>query len=167
MRLITETIKSIASREVYSNEWSAPFCDSILIYKKDMYSHTHPEWHTQEKELLQDCDLSDKYEQYATPYKITFIKFTERGFHIPQNKKCVYISLDEINTVHMSKHDSMHILGELDKVRATPSWKSDLWNKKQISTHELTKNEVFIAGNIVASCIYPITGNSFIQVEYE
>lgn len=167
MKLLTKTIESIASRKVYSNDWCAPFCDAILLYKKGMYSHTHPEWHTQEKELLQDCDVSNKHNGYTTPWKITFIKFSERGIHLPQNRKCIYISLKGTNIVHLTTNSPLHILGELDKIKTTPSWRADMWNQKKIQSHDIKEYELFIAGNTTSSCVYPETGNAFIQVEYE
>lgn len=170
MNLTISTIKSIASRNVWSSDWTCPFGDAILFYKNDhhlvSYHHTHPEWRKNHKEILKELDISEKAQKYQRPYKITLLRFKGRSFHQALNRKAVYISIGENIVLGCSK-PGHYLYGEIDKVNATPSWKSDFYDKKGIWNRYLEDEEFEIVGNLSTTMIYPQTGNMFIEVLYE
>lgn len=167
MNLTTSTIKSIASRNVWSSDWSAPFCKSILFYKKDFYSHTHPEWRNNEKEILKELDISRKNKGYKDVFRINLVSFTERGFHQPMTRKAIYISIGETKNIVLGcKQNSAFLLGEIDKVESVPSWENDFWDRKKIWNNEIYDEQYIVVGNLVTTCVYPRTNNLFIEVLY-
>lgn len=172
MKTTISTVKSIASRNVWSSDWSAPFCKAILFYKKSNhltpYNHTHPEWRKNKTKIFKELNLSDTSPNYSTPIKITLIKFTEKGFHQAMQRKAVYIPVGEGTFVTLGcKYNPIYILGEIDKVNSTPSWKKDFWDKKKIWTQVLEEGEYASVGNLQSSLIYPETGLMFLEVLYE
>jgi len=170
MNLTISTIKSIASRNVWSADWGMPFGDAILFYKHDIgrtdYNHTHPEWRNNQKEIMKELDISNKVSGYSRVMKITLYRFTERSFHQAMGRKAIYISLGE-NIILGSKRPGHHIYGEMDKVNATPSWKSDFYDKKKIWNSYVEDEEFEVVGNMATTMVYPKTGNMFIEVWYE
>lgn len=167
MNLTISTIKSIASRNVWSSDWTAPFCDAILFYKENFYNHTHPEWRTNSKEILKELDLSHKKSEFKTPFKITLIRFTQNGFHQVMPRKAAYISIGNNIALGAIKKSPDFLYGELDKVFATPSWAADFWNKKQIWNEHLEEGDEHLVGNLGVSCVYPQENNMFIEVIYK
>ena len=170
MNLTISTIKSIASRNVWSSDWACPFGDAILFYKDDRgranYHHTHPEWRNNYNQIFKELDISDKAEGYTKPIKITLFRFKSRSFHQALSRKAIYISLGE-NIILGSKRPGHHMYGEMDKVNSTPSWKSDFYDKKEIWNRYLEDEEFEVVGNMSTSMMYPQTGNMFIEVLYE
>ena len=55
----------------------------------------------------------------------------------------------------------------MDKVNATPSWKSDFYDLKQIWNKYLEDEEYELVGNLTTTMVYPKTGNMFIEVLYD
>ena len=170
MDLTISTIKSIASRNVWSSDWATPFGDCILFYKHDKgrtdYNHTHPEWRHNKKAILKELDLSHTHKEYHTPIKISLHRFGERGFHQALTRKAVYISIGE-NIILGCNKPGHYLYGEMDKVNATPSWKSDFYDLKQIWNKYLEDEEYELVGNLTTTMVYPKTGNMFIEVLYD
>ena len=172
MNLTISTIKSIASRNVWSSDWSAPFCKTIQFYKKsphlNPYNHTHPEWRKNKSDIFKELDLSDVSSNYSTPLKITLIKFTERGFHQAMQRKAIYLPIGKGTQVCLGcKYNPVYLLGELDKVNTTPSWKKDYWDKKQIWNQILEEGEYAVVGNLQTTLMFPEKDNMFLEVLYE
>lgn len=167
MNLTISVIKSVASRNVWSSDWSSPWCSTILFYKRGDYQHTHPVWQEYKQKVLRQLDLSETFPQYSTPMKITLIKFNERGFHQPMRRKAVYISLDSNILLGSGERDPVAIMGEIDKVHAIPSWRADFWDLKKIWVKDVEEDEYEIVGNKQVSCMYPETGHRFIEVLYK
>lgn len=171
MKLTISTIKSIASRNVWSSDWGAPFCDTIQFYKDsphlETYHHTHPEWRANKFNILKELDISNIHPNYSTPIKITLIKFTRKGFHQAMQRKAIYIPVGKETQVCLGcKHDSIYLLGELDKVNTTPSWKKDYWDKKKIWSKLLEEGEHAVVGNLQTTLMYPKENTMFIEVLY-
>lgn len=167
MHLTTSTIKSVASRNVWSSDWTAPFCDAILFYKKERYNHTHPEWKFHCQKILKELDISVKHKGYNTPFKITLIRFTQNGFHQALARKAIYISIGDNLSLGAYKKLPDYLYGELDKVYATPSWTNDFWHDKKIWNQDLVDTEYAVVGNMGCSLVYPQEGNMFIEVLYK
>lgn len=180
MKLTTSIVKSIASRNVWSSDWVAPFCDAILFYKKGMYSHTHPEWRENEKAILQELDLSlrtvpipdgthRQYKNYTTPIRITLIKVTERGWYQAMKRKAILIAIEQKCIILGSSQNAIAIMGNIDKVKTVPSWQNDFWNEKQIWNSILTPDtseQMGVIGNMQTTTIYPEKGQVFLEVLY-
>ena len=69
MNLTISVIKSIASRNVWSSDWTAPWCDAILFYKRGDYNHTHPLWQQYKEKVVRELNLTGTFDQYSTPAK--------------------------------------------------------------------------------------------------
>lgn len=167
MNLTISVIKSIASRNVWSSDWTAPWCDTILFYKRGDYNHTHPLWQQYKEKVVRELNLTGTFDQYSAPLKITLIKFKGRGFHQPMKRKAVYISLDSNILVGSVERDPVALMGEIDKVNTTPSWRSDFWNQKRIWVRDIEEEEYDVVGNTSVSCVYPEEGHRFIEVLYK
>lgn len=166
MDLTISTIKSIASRNVWSSDWSAPFCKAIFFHKRGYYNHTHPEWRSNLGKIMKELNISRKHPKYKIPARIILIKFGERGFHLPMARKAIYLSIQGTNIVLGSDNNPIAVLGEMDKVKQTPSWANDFWNRKQIWNKELIEDEWTTVGNLQTSCVFPEKDNMVLVVEY-
>jgi len=172
MKLTISTVKSIASRNVWSSDWSAPFCDAIQFYKKsphlNTYHHTHPEWRANKFNILKELDISEAHPGYSTPMKITLIKFTQKGFHQAMARKAIYLPIGKGTQVCLgTKNNSIYLLGELDKVNTVPSWKQDFWRKKKVWSRLVEEGEYAVVGNMQTTVVYPEENLMFLEVLYE
>ena len=177
MKLTISTVKSIASRNVWSSDWVAPFCDSIMFYKKGMYSHTHPEWRENESAILKELDFSINHlpindgqyrlhDKYKTPIRIVLIKFNDRGWYQAMKRKAALVGIKGENIVLGSDRNGLALMGDIDKVKTVPSWQNDFWNQKQIWNSRLREEDVSILGNLQTTTLYPTTGNMVLEVMY-
>jgi hypothetical protein len=82
-------------------------------------------------------------------------------------RKAVYISLNSNILVGSVERDPVALMGEIDKVNTTPSWRSDFWNQKRIWVRDVEEEEYDVVGNTSVSCVYPEEGHSFIEVLYK
>ena len=177
MKLTISTIKSVASRNVWSSDWVAPFCDSIMFYKKGVYSHTHPEWRENETAILKELDFSINhlpvddgtyalYSKYSTPIRIVLIKVNDRGWYQAMKRKAALVGIEGENIILGSDRDALASMGDIDKVKTVPSWQNDFWNQKKIWNSRLRQEDVKILGNLQTTTLYPTTGNMVLEVLY-
>ena len=141
--------------------------DTLLLYKYiphiNNYECTLPRYFNNRKNIklfFQDAANEIGWDDMEVD-KIIYIKQTDKGFSIPQNKAAMIWSLDtELKTI-TSKHRH-----RLEQVYAIYDHDIYNWEQKQLTFNKTPAGVPFIVGNLHSHVVHLDEGQEIIHVQF-